>query len=253
MRYFLEIAYRGTLYAGWQVQKNAKNTVQGLLHQALGYVLGQETETTAGGRTDAGVHCKSQFVHFDSEIVIDKEKFLFKLNRCLPEDIWVSKLWQVKNTSHARFDALSRSYEYHISLEKNPFAQGLMLRYWQKLDITAMNEAANILLQHTDFECFSKVNTDVKTFQCQIYKAVWEQEANNLVFYITANRFLRGMVRAIVGTLLDVGRCKTSLADFEQIILSKKRTAAGRNVPPDGLFLVAVRYPEVVYQDQSLM
>ncbi len=247
MRYFLEIAYRGTNYAGWQVQINAENTVQGLLNKALGYLRRQATETIAGGRTDAGVHCRSQFVHFDSEEIANPQQFLFKLNRCLPDDIWVKQLRQVHPQTHARFDALSRSYEYHIGLEKNPFAEGLVLRYWQQLDVEAMNQAAKLLLQYTDFECFSKVHTDVKTFDCKIEQAEWQLQGKNLIFYIKANRFLRGMVRAIVGSLLDVGRGKTNQTDFENIILSKKRTSAGRNVSPAGLFLTEVAYPESIW------
>jgi tRNA pseudouridine38-40 synthase len=247
MRYFIEIAYKGTNYAGWQEQQNAQNTVQGLLNRALTHTLRQPVESLAGGRTDAGVHCRSQFVHFDSEKIADTAHFLFKVNRCLPDDIWVSKIWEVAAEAHARFDALSRSYEYHISLEKNPFAEGLMLRYWQRLDVEAMNEAAKLLFQYTDFECFSKVKTDVKNFDCHIYRAEWVQQGHELIFYIRANRFLRGMVRAIVGTLLEVGRGKATKADFEQVILSKRRTAAGRNVPPQGLFLTEVAYPKEIF------
>jgi tRNA pseudouridine38-40 synthase len=243
MRYFIEIAYRGTNYHGWQIQNNSPNTVQGLLNKALLYTLGHETDTIAGGRTDAGVHCKSQYLHFDTEKVIDKQVFLQKINRILPPDIHVKDILQVANDFHARFSALTRSYEYHICIGKNPFIEGLALLYWQQPTITLMNEAAKILLQHTDFECFSKVKTEVNNFNCTIHRAEWILNNQELVFYITANRFLRGMVRAIVGTLLDVGNKKTSLQEFENIILSKKRAAAGKNVAPEGLFLVEIAYP----------
>lgn len=278
MRYFAEISYRGTHYNGWQIQENTANTVQGFINKALGFLLHHEVETFAGGRTDAGVHCKSQFIHFETPIVLTETKFeitqeitsetitqtineitpnitiykhdfLHKLNRILPDDIYVKNIIEVKPTAHARFDATSRAYEYHISLEKNPFAEGLMLRHWHKLDVDLMNEAAKLLTQYTDFECFSKVKTDVKTFNCQIYRAEWIKNNDNtmLIFHIKANRFLRGMVRAIVGTLIDVGRGKTTQQDFENIILSKKRTQAGRNVSPQGLFLTEIAYPDVIF------
>lgn len=249
MRFFIEIAYRGTNYNGWQIQTNTPNTVQGFLNKALLYVLGEETETLAGGRTDAGVHCKSQYAHFDTEKEIVAQHFLHKINRILPDDIFVKDIKIVPLDFHARFSALNRSYEYYLNLEKNPFAEGLMLRYWHKLDVEYMNEACKILLQHTDFECFSKTKTDVNNFNCTITRAEWIAEGTNLIFHVTANRFLRGMVRATVGTLLEVGRRKISLQDFENIILSKKRTEAGRNVPPQGLFLVNVGYPEGIMKD----
>jgi len=247
MRYFLEIAYRGTAYNGWQVQDNTDKTVQGFLNRALKNTLRHEVETVAGGRTDAGVHCKRQFVHFDVPDVLDSNAFLYKVNRCLPEDIYVSDLLAVQPTAHARFDAVSRSYEYHISLAKNPFLEGLAVRYWFPLDIDLMNETAAKLFQYNDFEAFSRTHTDVKTFLCDIYRAEWIRQGNDLVFYIRANRFLRGMVRTIVGTLLEVGRGKLSTEDFEAIIQSKKRTSAGKSAPPQGLFLTDVSYPTAVF------
>ncbi|MFY7789047.1 MAG: tRNA pseudouridine(38-40) synthase TruA [Thermoflexibacteraceae bacterium] len=247
MRYFLDIAYRGTAYNGWQVQENTTQTVQGFLNRALRNTLREETETVAGGRTDAGVHCKRQFVHFDTAYTLDRNAFLYKLNRCLPEDIYVSDVLPVQPTAHARFDALSRSYEYHISLEKNPFLEGLAVRYWFPLDIDLMNETAAKLFLYNDFEAFSKTHTDVKTFLCDIYRAEWIRQGNDLVFYIRANRFLRGMVRTLVGTLLEVGRGKLTTEGFEAIIQSKKRTAAGKSAPPQGLFLTDVSYPTTVF------
>jgi tRNA pseudouridine38-40 synthase len=275
MRYFAEISYRGTHYNGWQIQENTANTVQNLINKALGFLLRHEVETFAGGRTDAGVHCKSQFIHFETPIILTETKFeitqvipetinettlnitiykhdfLHKLNRILPDDIYVKNIIKVKPNAHARFDAISRAYEYHISLEKNPFAEGLMLRHWHKLDVHLMNEAAKLLTQYSDFECFSKVKTDVKTFNCNIYRAEWikNDDNNMLIFHIKANRFLRGMVRAIVGTLIDVGRGKTTQEGFENIILSKKRTQAGRNVSPQGLFLTEIAYPKTIFLD----
>jgi tRNA pseudouridine38-40 synthase len=251
MKYFAEISYRGTQYNGWQIQQNTEQTVQGFINKALQLVLREDIETLAGGRTDAGVHCLSQFIEFESKEITDKEYFLYKINCILPEDIYLKDIFLVKPEAHARFDALSRSYAYHIGLEKNPFAEGLQLRYWHHLDIDLMNEAAKLLLIYQDFECFSKVKTDVKTFNCTIYRAEWKKEDKTLIFYIQANRFLRGMVRAIVGTLLDVGRKKITKQDFENIILSKKRTQAGRNVPPEGLFLTEIAYPKDIFLEKS--
>jgi tRNA pseudouridine38-40 synthase len=248
MRYFAEISYRGTQYNGWQMQPNTPKTVQEKLNYALGLLLRHEIETVAGGRTDTGVHCLSQFVHFDTENMPEISQFLHKLNLFLPKDIHVKQILRVKTDAHARYDGISRTYEYHINTEKNPFAEDLSLYYYKNLDIDLMNQAANLLQQHTDFECFSKVKTAVKHFNCTIYQAEWVVDSKNIVFHIKANRFLRGMVRAIVGTLLDVGSHKTTIQDFENIILSKKRTQAGKNVSPYGLFLTEIAYKNEIFE-----
>lgn len=242
MKYFLEIAYKGTRYHGWQLQENA-HSVQAELNQALKYTLRQEVETIGSGRTDTGVHCKQQFVHFEVEALTDIPKILYQLNKCLPEDIYVHQIREVHSEAHARFDALSRSYEYHITQVKDPFSLGLAYFYPQPLAIHAMNEAAKALFNYEDFEAFSKVKTDVKHFRCNIYRADWEVVGKHLIFHIKANRFLRGMVRTIVGTLLDVGRGQQPIESFEKIIQTKTRRQAGRAVPPQGLYLTAVEYP----------
>ncbi len=239
-RYFLDIAYNGTLYHGWQIQANA-HTVQAELQKALETVFRQPIETLGSGRTDTGVHAWQQMVHFDAQAL--PQRLQYALNALLPADIAVKHIFQVAPTAHARFDAVSRSYEYRICHTKNPFLLKQIYRYPIRPDLERMNEAAALLLQHTDFECFSKVKTEVNTFLCTITEARWVYEGEMLVFHISANRFLRGMVRAIVGTLLEVGEGKMTTAMFEQIIQSKDRRKAGRAVPPDGLFLTKVCYP----------
>jgi len=246
MRYFLEIAYKGTDFCGFQVQNNAK-TVQGELNKALSVLLKMPTETIGSGRTDTGVHCKQQFLHLDISQTIQIDDLVHRLNRILPNSIAVLSAKAVKENAHARFDALSRSYEYYICEQKNPFSENLAYFYPLDLDIEKMNQAARYLLLYRDFESFSKTKTDVKTFFCDIKEAFWQKKEAYLVFYITADRFLRGMVRAIVGTLLEIGRGKMEVADFEQIILQKNRNKAGRAVPPQGLYLVNVHYPTTVF------
>ncbi|WP_226390805.1 tRNA pseudouridine(38-40) synthase TruA [Penaeicola halotolerans] len=246
MRYFLEIAYRGTDFHGWQVQHNA-HSVQGELNKCLSTLLQTEITTTASGRTDTGVHCKQQFVHIDLEEAIDTDQLCFKLNKLLPESIHIARIFPVKDDAHARFSALDRSYQYFISKEKNPFLHNLCYFNNASLDIAAMNEAAKVLLSWTDFESFSKVKTSVYTFDCKITEAYWEQKEDLLIFNITANRFLRGMVRAIVGTLLEVGKGKLKVEDFQAILAAKDRKKAGRSVPPEGLFLTKVTYPTDIF------
>jgi tRNA pseudouridine38-40 synthase len=245
-RYFLEFAYKGTHYHGWQAQINA-NTVQEELENALALLLGLPTPVMGSGRTDTGVHASQQYLHFDSEKELVPEIFLRKLNAILPPDIAAYQLKKVQQGAHARFDALWRSYEYHIHLRKNPFKQDASWQYFQKLDVVAMNKAAEKLLDYEDFECFSKVKTDVKTFHCKIRSAFWEQKEHELVFHITANRFLRGMVRAIVGTLIEVGQGKQVPEYIIQVIESKNRGKAGKSVPPQGLYLSEVVYPENIF------
>ncbi|WP_448519512.1 tRNA pseudouridine(38-40) synthase TruA [Rhodoflexus sp.] len=248
-RYFLEIAYKGTNYHGWQAQENTTSTVQGELNRALGFILRQSAvETIGSGRTDTGVHCKSQYVHFDAEKAIeDISKFIYSLNRCLPPDILVKNCLPVRPEANARFSALSRAYEYHITREKDPFSKDLSYQFAYILDVEAMNRAAAILLAYDDFQSFSKVKTDVKTFRCNIFYAFWEATQTGYIFRIKADRFLRGMVRAIVGSLIDVGLGKSTADDFRSMIEVKDRTKAGRAVPPHGLFLCEVSYPDDVW------
>ena len=242
LRYFIQFSYNGTQYHGWQIQPNALS-VQEVLTQALQTILGTAVELTGAGRTDAGVHAKQMFAHVDLLQEIESEKLVYKLNAFLPKDIAVSNIFPVSNEAHVRFDATKRTYEYHIHTQKNPFLEELSWYVQQTVDVPLMNEAAKKLLLHTDFQCFSKVNTDVATFDCKIYEASWTLDNQQLVFTISADRFLRNMVRAIVGTLINVGLHKTSLAEFEQIIKSKNRSEAGFSVPAHGLYLTRIEYP----------
>lgn len=194
------------------------------------------------GRTDTGVHAKEMYAHFDFEKAFDIPNLVHKLNSYLPKDIVIYDIIPVSNEAHSRFDALKRTYEYHIHTFKDPFLQDLSWYFHQELDVDLMNEAAELLFNYTNFQCFSKVNTDVNTFDCTIFEANWKQENNTLIFTISANRFLRNMVRAIVGTLVNVGLRKITLADFNAIIESKNRDKAGFSVPAHGLYLTEIEY-----------
>lgn len=242
MRYFIELSYNGTEYHGWQIQPNAIS-VQEVLTNALTVLWKQPIEIVAAGRTDAGVHARQMFVHLDIEPIADVSFWIKKLNSYLPKSIAVHTIIAVHDTAHARFDAHSRSYEYHIHQQKNVFLEQQSWYYHQVLNVEAMNEAAALLLQHTDFECFSKTHTDVHTFNCKITHAKWEIHGTQLVFHITADRFLRNMVRAIVGTLINVGLGKTNLQQFQSILNEKNRSKAGFSVPAHGLYLTKVGYP----------
>lgn len=245
-RYFLELAYKGTGFHGWQVQANA-HTVQEEVNRALSMILRFPVETMGSGRTDTGVHARQQFLHFDAPAVAEKKELLKRLNAVLPKDVAAYDLREVVSDAHARFSAVSRSYLYYISLRKNPFEEGLSWQYFNALDIEKLNEASGILMEYQDFECFSKVKTEVNNFKCEIKSAFWEQKEQHLIFHITANRFLRGMVRAIVGTLVQVGGGKLDMAGFREVITSKKRGNAGVSVPPQGLYLSSVVYPEEIF------
>jgi tRNA pseudouridine38-40 synthase len=243
MRYFIDCSYRGTKYCGWQIQENA-NTVQVEIEKALSILLKFPISIMGSSRTDTGVHAVQQVAHFDIENdILNLENLAYRLNKILPFDISIKRIYPVNDDYHCRFEATSRKYEYRISSLKNPFLRGLYYEFNQDLNIELMNESCQKLFQHLDFESFSKIKTDVNTFNCTIMEAAWENRENDmLVFHIKANRFLRGMVRAIVGTLLEVGAGKLSVDDFEQIILSKNRKKAGRAVPAEGLFLMEVNY-----------
>ena len=241
MRYFIQFAYNGTHYHGWQIQPNA-SSVQETLNKAFSVLLNETISIMGAGRTDSGVHASEMYGHFDTEKTLDIPVLIHKLNSYLPKDIAIFDIILVHDDAHCRFDATKRTYEYHINTVKNPFLQELSWYVTQKLDVELMNEAAQLLLKHTDFECFSKVHTDVNTFDCTIFEAYWKQENGKLVFTISANRFLRNMVRAIVGTLINIGLKKISLIDFENIIASKSREKAGFSVPAHGLYLTKIEY-----------
>jgi tRNA pseudouridine38-40 synthase len=248
-RYFFEITYNGSAYHGWQNQANAIG-VQQVVENALANLLREEIEIVGSGRTDTGVHCTQQFFHADIQSRFEVNSLLVRLNSFLPKDIAIRQIRNVKPDAHARYAAVERSYEYHITQVKNPFLTGYAYYFIKPVDVTLMNRAAALLCGVHDFECFSKVKTDVKNFTCHIKHAQWHEHAGLLVFTITANRFLRGMVRAIVGTLLSVGTGKISQGDFEGILKSKDRKKAGMNVPPEGLYLKEVKYPEAIFIDE---
>ncbi|MEO6149077.1 MAG: tRNA pseudouridine(38-40) synthase TruA [Mucilaginibacter sp.] len=243
-RFFIELAYDGTAYHGWQVQPNAV-TVQGLLNKALTTLLRQPIETTGCGRTDTGVHATEFYAHMDilplndGQLTIDNRS----LNALLPHSIAIKNIIPVNADAHARFDATLRAYEYHIHFNKNPFKHGYSWLLRDVPDIGLMNRAAKMLMEHTDFSCFSKSNTQVKTNNCKISRAEWVTTADGIIFHIAAVRFLRNMVRAIVGTLLEVGRKEIAPEAIHDIINSKNRSNAGTSVPACGLYLTGVKYP----------
>lgn len=246
MRYFFEISYHGKNYAGWQSQMNAVG-VQSVVEEALSKILREPLKIFGSGRTDAGVHCAQQFFQVDIEKGFDPVQLIPRLNSFLPRDIAIHSIRKVKWNISARHDALERTYQYHITQKKNPLLEGLAWHYFKQVDVALMNKAAALLLGEHDYECFSKVKTDVNHFLCDIKKAEWRKRGHKLEFTITANRFLRGMVRAIVGTLLNVGTGKTTMKEFEAIIQSRDRKKAGANVPAYGLYLVKVKYPPHIF------
>lgn len=253
-RYFLHLAYAGTHYNGWQIQANA-SSVQDTINRSLQTIFRKPLNVVGCGRTDAGVHARQFFAHFDLEeklSVEEKRQTIYKMNAILPKDIVIYDLLPVAPEAHARFDAISRTYTYQINTFKNPFEDEFTYHYIQgELNLELMNDATKRLLQHTDFTSFSKLHTQVKTNNCKIYSAVWEKKNSRLIFTISADRFLRNMVRAIVGTLIDVGRGKISLPEFNRIIESKNRSNAGYSVPAKGLFLEEIKYPDSIFYPAS--
>jgi len=247
-RYFIELAYKGTHFHGWQVQPNAVS-VQECIEKALSTILRETISITGAGRTDTGVHASYYVAHFDSvNEALDHPDFTRKLNSFLSKEIVIFACSKVSPEAHARFDAVSRTYNYFLNIRKDPFAQETSWHFQQKPDIDQMNAASRILFDYTDFTSFSKLHTDVKTNNCKIYFAEWKLEGAKIVFTVKADRFLRNMVRALVGTIVEVGLGKINLDDFRQIIEKKDRGAAGLSVPAQGLFLVDVEYPEHVFQ-----
>lgn len=245
-RYFIELKYDGTNYHGWQIQPNA-NTVQEEVNKALSTLLQNNIQVNGAGRTDTGVHAKQIFAHFDYNESIDYNQLRFKLNNFLPFDISCASIQQVNQEAHARFSATSRTYEYRITTEKNPFLINKAYYMPLSLNIDLMNDAAKELLRYTDFSCFSKSNTDTHTNNCTITTAEWSLSNETITFTVTADRFLRNMVRAIVGTLLDVGKEKINYNNFIEIIESKDRSKAGVSAPAQGLYLSKVTYPKEVF------
>ncbi|HDZ41949.1 MAG TPA: tRNA pseudouridine(38-40) synthase TruA [Bacteroidetes bacterium] len=243
-RYFLQLSYRGTAYHGWQVQAGSQ-TVQETVENSLSVILQQQISTTGCGRTDTGVHARYFIAHFDSEteLGLQKENLIFRLNRHLPDDIEVRAIHRVTRDAHARFDALFRTYEYHITRNKDPFMADLAWHRYGYLSVTDMNKACDILLKYNDFTSFSKLHSDVKTNNCRITHARWFITDTGYIFIIRSDRFLRNMVRAIVGTMINTGTGKLSISDFEHLIESKDRNNAGMSAPAKGLFLTLVEYP----------
>lgn len=242
LRFFIEIAYDGSSYHGWQKQPGAIS-VQEVLEDALGTVFQKKIKTVGAGRTDTGVHATQFYAHFDAGTVRETKQLVFKLNTILPEDIAVFGIFEVRENAHARFDAVLREYTYYVNTKKNPFRTGSSYYIKKKIVVERMNEAAQLLMEHTDFKAFSKVKTEVRTYNCKIHHAAWRKDGDNLVFEISADRFLRNMVRAIVGTLIDVGTNKTSMAEMHKIIEGRNRCCAGKSVPAHALFLTKVEYP----------
>lgn len=242
MRYFVWFSYDGTAYHGWQIQPNG-NSVQAELQRALSTLLREEISVTGAGRTDAGVHARQMVAHFDFSEAIDLEQLAYKLNRILPCDIAVDRVELVDDDMHARFSATSRTYHFYIHTKKDPFSRPYSTELHYELDFDKMNEAGRILMTYDDFGAFCKSHSDVKTTLCRVTKAEWVQTSEtSWYFEITANRFLRNMVRAVVGTLIDVGRGRLTLDDFRKVIEGKRRTEAGESMPANALFLENIRY-----------
>jgi len=245
------LSYNGKAYHGWQRQPNSIS-VQQVLEKALSTLLRVPLTVMGAGRTDAGVHASQMYAHFDLDTDFDIDNLIFKLNWFLPNDISVHRIFEVNDTAHARFNALSRTYHYRVSTTKNVFTEDFAYKIQLPLDVDKMNKACEILLQYKDFQCFSKSNTDVKTYYCTIKEAYWVLNKTELTFVITADRFLRNMVRAIVGTLINIGLGKIEVEELHTIISSKDRSKAGFSVPARGLFLMDIQYPDTIFKTTPL-
>ncbi|HOK25021.1 MAG TPA: tRNA pseudouridine(38-40) synthase TruA [Bacteroidales bacterium] len=247
-RYFVFLSFKGTKYFGWQIQPNSI-TVQKVVDEALSTILREKISTIGAGRTDSGVHAKFFCAHFDSiyNDLETRKNLLTRLNRFLPVDIAVQRIKKVRNDAHARYSAVSRTYKYYITKNKDPFSEDTSWFVPYHLDLDCMNKACLILTKHSDFTSFSKLHSNAKTNICNIHYAKWEDEDNLLIFTIKADRFLRNMVRAIVGTMVELGRKKINLDDFEKIINARDRCKAGKSVPAKGLFLEDIEYPGDIF------
>ena len=244
MRYFIDISYDGSNYHGWQIQPNA-DTVQHQINLAFSTILNEEINVLGAGRTDTGVHAKKMIAHFDTNQTIDFEKFKYRINGFLKNDISLNDIYKVKDNAHARFSAISRTYEYRVSRTKNPFSVNsyFLLR---DLDFQSMKKACKFLHGNHDYTSFAKLHSENYTNNCEVYIANWKEDENFLIFTIKANRFLRNMVRAIVGTLIEIGEGKISFSDIETILMSKDRAKAGYSVPANGLSLIDIEYPKEI-------
>jgi tRNA pseudouridine38-40 synthase len=246
-RYFLEVSYKGSNYSGFQSQKNTGKTIQAEIEKGFYTLQREQVVLTSSSRTDTGVHALQNFFHFDYENAIHPQ-FVYKMNAILPDDIVIKKLIPVKDGAHCRFDAISREYKYFIYRHKDPFLNDRAFYFPYKLEIDKLNQAADIIKEYEDFTSFSKRNTQVKTFICQIIESKWIWEDECLVYHVKGNRFLRGMVRALTATMLKTGRGKLSIDEFHDVIRAKDCTKASFSVPSHGLFLVAVEYPSAYFQ-----
>lgn len=247
MRYFIDLEFDGTAYSGWQIQPHSPS-VQQTLEEALALFLRQKVDVTGAGRTDAGVHAARMIAHFDLDAPQDCEWMMHKLNGILPPDIAVHKIYPVRPDAHARFDAISRTYKYYVTLDKSVFHRTYSWYLLNEPDFELMNSAARLLLSTVDFTSFSKLHTDTKTNDCHVTKAEWEKLPDGRwVFTVTADRFLRNMVRAIVGTLMEVGRHRMTIDEFRSVIEKKDRCSAGDSAPAQGLFLYKIEYPDDIF------
>ena len=245
LRYFIELSYNGKAYHGWQNQPNSIS-VQEVIEGSLSKLLNSKIAIVGAGRTDTGVHASQMFAHFDTEVVFDTVDLIFKLNSFLPNDIAIHNIFEVQPDAHARFDAINRTYLYRVALKKNVFTFENTFYMKYELNVDKMNEASKILLEYTDFQCFSKSKTDVKTYVCDIMMAEWFLKDDELHFVIKADRFLRNMVRAIVGTMINIGVGKLDIEALHTIIQSKNRSKAGFSVPAHALYLTKVEYPKMI-------
>ncbi len=245
MRYFIRLSYLGTPFHGWQVQPNAVS-VQELLNEALSTVTGEDIYVVGAGRTDTGVHAREMWAHFDAEKELMAD-LKYKLNKFIGPDIAIRKIVPVIAEAHARFDAVLRQYQYWITRQKDPFLKDRAYFYYGELDVEKMQQASEILLGTKDFSCFSKSNTQTKTNICHIVKAMWQEQNNLLIFTVEADRFLRNMVRAIVGTLLEIGQGKRKIVEITELLDAKDRKRSGESVPAHGLYLTRVDYPKEIF------
>ncbi len=250
-RFFLTLSYNGSDYNGWQSQENTPNTIQQVLEEKMAMILQESVELVGCGRTDTGVHAKNYVAHFNShclDLTENKKHWIYKFNTVLPSSISVNNIQKMKDAAHARFDAEQRTYYYFLHQQKNPFIENSSWYVYGDIDFELMNRAAAILLEHSDFTSFSKLHGQNKTNNCKIAKALWQKLSDHeWRFTITADRFLRGMVRAIIGTLILVGKNKISLADFTAVIEGKHRSLAGQNAPANALFLTGIKYPKEIF------